>query len=275
MRVRLAVGIRPEWLLDIAPNELSERDELQWNADRQRVERVSRLLCGAITLEESRQPAPPSVEAARLLCEAALASGQGGQQRGEAPTELQAKLEVLRQAFPEAGVPELGAKAWQAMVGAACEGITSLAELQASPIESHWLASLPAAVARLLREEVPERIRLASGRLVSVHYQTGKLPWIESRLQTFSARPQGRPSARAACRSRCTSWHPTSARCRSPAISATSGASTTPRSGASWAGATRATPGPRTAPAQRPRLRTERASPVRLSGLCAFCGGKS
>ena len=33
--VRLAVGIRPEWLLDIAPGELTERDELQWNADRQ------------------------------------------------------------------------------------------------------------------------------------------------------------------------------------------------------------------------------------------------
>ena len=44
VRVRLAVGIRPEWLLDIAPGELSERDELEWDTDRQRVERVSRLL---------------------------------------------------------------------------------------------------------------------------------------------------------------------------------------------------------------------------------------
>ena len=183
--VRLAVGIRPEWLLDIAPGELTERDELQWNADRQRVERVSRLLCGAITLEESRQPAPPSAEAARLLCEAALASGPGGQQHGEVPADLQAKLEVLRQAFPEAGVPALGAKEWQAMLKAACEGITSMAELQASPIEDRWLASLPAGVARLLREEVPERIRLAGGRLLPLHYQTGQTPWIESRLQDF------------------------------------------------------------------------------------------
>jgi ATP-dependent helicase HrpB len=189
--VRLAVGIRPEWLLDIAPGELTERDELEWNADRQRVERVSRLLCGAITLEESRQPAPPSAEAARLLCEAALASGPGGQQHGEVPADLQAKLEVLRQAFPEAGVPALGAKEWQAMVKTACEGITSMAELQASPIEDRWLASLPAGVARLLREEVPERIRLAGGRLVPLHYQTGQAPWIESRLQDFFGMPAG------------------------------------------------------------------------------------
>lgn len=189
--VRLAVGIRPEWLLDLAPDELTERDELQWSADRQRVERWSRLLCGAIALEESRQPAPPSAEASRLLADAALANGRSGQEHADAPAGLQAKLEVLRQAFPEAGVPALDAQAWKAMVVAACEGITSLAELHASPIEDRWLASLPASVARLLREEVPERIRLAGGRMVPLHYQTGQTPWIESRLQDFFGMPAG------------------------------------------------------------------------------------
>jgi ATP-dependent helicase HrpB len=186
--VRLAVGIRPEWLLDIAPGELTERDELQWNVDRQRVERVSCLLCGAITLEESRQPAPASAEASRLLAAAVLS---GGQACGAPPAELQAKLEILRQAFPEVGVPLLGAKEWHAMVEAGCEGITSLAELQASPLETRWLASLPGPVARLLREEMPERIRLAGGRVVPVHYETGKPPWIESRLQDFFGAPVG------------------------------------------------------------------------------------
>jgi len=38
---------------------------------------------------------------------------------------------------------------------------------------------------------VPESIRLASGRLVPVHYETGKLPWIESRLQDFFGTPTG------------------------------------------------------------------------------------
>ena len=183
--VRLAVGIRPEWLLDIAPGELTERDELQWNADRRRVERVSRLLCGAITLEESRQPAPCSAEASRLLSEAVLANGRGGQECGEVPAALQAKLEILRRAFPEAGVPVLDAQEWRGMVVAACEGMTSLAELEASSLESRWLARLPAAVARLLREEVPERVRLAGGRTLPVHYQAGQPPWIESRLQDF------------------------------------------------------------------------------------------
>jgi ATP-dependent helicase HrpB len=185
VQVRLAVGISADWLLDIAPGELGERDQLVWNEQRQRVERVSALVCGAITLEESRQPAQPSDEASRMLAEAVLASGKGGDSSVAVPTELQAKLEVLRQAFPDADVPALDVDSWRGMVVAACAGLTSMAELQESGIADRWLANLPMAVARLLREEVPERVRLAGGRVVPVHYQSGQPPWIESRLQDF------------------------------------------------------------------------------------------
>ncbi|HEX7596604.1 MAG TPA: ATP-dependent helicase C-terminal domain-containing protein, partial [Polyangia bacterium] len=182
VHVRLAVGIRAEWLLDLTPDELTERDELVWSAERRRVERTSRLLCGAITLEESRLPAPPSPEASRMLAESVLSSREGW---AEAPADLQAKLEVLRQAFPDMGVPTLDAEEWRAMVVQACDGICSVTELQLNPIENGWLANLPPPVARLLREEVPERVRLAGGRMVAVHYQAGQPPWIESRLQDF------------------------------------------------------------------------------------------
>ena len=77
------------------------------------------------------------------------------------------------------------------MLVAACEGITSLAELRANPIENRWLASLPAPVTRLPREEVPEEMRLGGGWLVPVHYQSGQAPWIESRLQDFFGMPAG------------------------------------------------------------------------------------
>lgn len=38
---------------------------------------------------------------------------------------------------------------------------------------------------RLLRERAPERIRLAGGREVKVHYERHKAPWVASRLQDF------------------------------------------------------------------------------------------
>ncbi len=198
VQVRLAVGIAAEWLLDIVPGELSERDQLVWNEQRQRVERVSALVCGAITLEESRQPAQPSAEASRLLAEAVVAAERGGDSPTAVPVELQAKLEILHQAFPEAGIPSLDVDAWRSMVTEACTGLTSMAEVQESGIVQRWLAGLPAAVARLLREEVPERVRLAGGRVVPVHYQSGQPPWIESRLQDFFGMAAG-PSV---CRGR-------------------------------------------------------------------------
>jgi ATP-dependent helicase HrpB len=36
-----------------------------------------------------------------------------------------------------------------------------------------------------LDQLAPERIELLGGRQVKVHYETGKPPWIESRLQDF------------------------------------------------------------------------------------------
>ena len=48
-----------------------------------------------------------------------------------------------------------------------------------------WLGGLPPAVAQLLRNETPERVRLGGGREVGIHYEAGKPPWIESRLQDF------------------------------------------------------------------------------------------
>jgi ATP-dependent helicase HrpB len=180
LSIRLAVGVRPEWLLDLVPGELSERDEVQWNPATERVERCCRLCCGAVVLEESRQPAPPSPETSRLLAQAALSAGWGDQSGA-----LPAKLELLRQAFPEADVPVLDEAGWREAVVAACEGMISLAELRETDLEGRWVATLPSQVAQLLRTEVPERIRLPGGRTVPVHYEAGKPPWIESRLQDF------------------------------------------------------------------------------------------
>jgi ATP-dependent helicase HrpB len=200
--VRLAVGIQAEWLLDLFPGDLTESDELTWNAGTERVERVSRLAYGQVILDESRRPADPSPEASRLLVDAAVAAGWGGV-RGTADTEgsfaaLAAKLEVLRAALPEAGVPPVDEDAARQALVAACEGLVGLAELRATDLRASWVASLPAGVPALLRTETPDRVRLPGGREVVVHYQAGQPPWIESRLQDFF----GAAAGPAICRGR-------------------------------------------------------------------------
>jgi ATP-dependent helicase HrpB len=183
--VRLAVAIEPDWLLDLVPAGLSESEATLWNADTGRVEVVARLCYGAVVLDETRRPAPPSSEASQMLAEAVLAGGPatGGILDGSS-TSLQVKLELLRGAFPEREIPHLDGDQIRGLLTAACEGLTSLAEFSAVPVQERLRRALSPAVVGLLREETPEHVRLPGGQ-VQVNYEQGKPPWIESRLQDF------------------------------------------------------------------------------------------
>jgi len=66
----------------------------------------------------------------------------------------------------------------EAVLVAQCEGRTTYAELEAAD----FLAAMRPA---RMGQAAPERIKLPGGREVKVHYEPGKPPWIESRLQDF------------------------------------------------------------------------------------------
>jgi ATP-dependent helicase HrpB len=199
LMVRLAVGVKPEWLLDLVPDGLSESEETSWNGKSGRVEVTSRMCYGAVVLDVSRRAAPPSAEASRMLAEAAMAGGEGDAKVfGPSTSILQVKLEILRGVFPDQEIPVLDVDHVRATVVAACAGLTSMAEFQAVPMEERLRQSLPRKLTELLRNETPERILLPGGRQVAVNYEAGKPPWIESRLQDFF----GLSAGPAVCRGR-------------------------------------------------------------------------
>jgi ATP-dependent helicase HrpB len=193
---RLAVGIEPEWLLDLGGAALTEKDDLVFNPATERVERVTSLAYGLVVLEETRRPAPPSPEASRLLAAAATEAGLKALSTDDAPDDLGARLETLRQAFPGDGIPSLDEAARVRALAAACEGRTSFAELRAVGREELLHALVPPELWQRLRNDAPERIRLPGGREVQVHYEADKPPWIESRLQDFFGLQTGPAVAR-------------------------------------------------------------------------------
>jgi ATP-dependent helicase HrpB len=196
---RLAVAIEPEWLLELVPEGVSERDELAWNAKTERVERVTSLAYGLVVLEETRKPAQAGAETTRLLVAAARAAGWGALLGEGASTDaLAARVETLRRGFPEEAWPALDEQALGAALAAACEGRTGFAELRAAGLVESLLAGLGPSLAQRLRADAPERLRLPGGREVTVHYERDKPPWIESRLQDFF----GSRSGPAVCRGR-------------------------------------------------------------------------
>src|SRR5262249_30751349 len=128
--VRLASRIEPEWLLEVMPGALSELDELQWNAQGGRVERVTRLAVGNVVLEETRRPAEPDEAAARILAAAALAAGPERFADPEALASLRARVEQLRAAYPEAGYPKLDDAFIQKVLEQLCVGLRTFDEIR-------------------------------------------------------------------------------------------------------------------------------------------------
>ena len=162
--VRLAAPIEPEWLLDRA----TERITLEWNRTAERVEQVTALVYDQLVIEETRAPAAPSEEASRLLAQKALEAGIGrfadrGRRRASAfASGLRRNHDRRRRG--------------------ACRAVRGTDQFRAARSRGH---SRLRCAQRASSQAAPERIKLPGGREVKVHYEPGKPPWIESRLQDF------------------------------------------------------------------------------------------
>ncbi|HEX3776852.1 MAG TPA: ATP-dependent helicase HrpB [Polyangiaceae bacterium] len=189
--VRLASAIEPDWLLESFADSVSLSDELEWNRNSERVERVEKMAFGAVVFDETRAAAEPSAEAAAILAAEARRGGELDLSKSDQLLALSARLRLLREHFPEQGLPEVDENAAQGSLKLLTEGLTSFAELAQVDVTSRLLANLNSAQRRLLESETPERVRLPGGRVVEVHYEADRPPWIESRLQDFFGMPEG------------------------------------------------------------------------------------
>jgi ATP-dependent helicase HrpB len=189
--VRLASAIEPDWLLESFADAVSVSDELEWNPNSKRVERVEKMAFGAVVFDEARSAAPPSAEASAILAAEARRGSALDLSKSDKLLALSSRLRLLRQHFPEQDFPELDESAALGTLKLLCEGLTSFAELAQVDVTSALLANLNPAQRRLLESETPERVRLPGGRVLEVHYEADRPPWIESRLQDFFGMPEG------------------------------------------------------------------------------------
>jgi ATP-dependent helicase HrpB len=189
--IRLATSIEANWLLEDFGDRIEMRDELVWSAENERVERREGMAFGAVLLDEARSVAPPSPEASRLLLDFAKARGVLATLASEGLGRLVARLALLRAHFPEAGLPEVSASLDDAAAERLCGGLVSFAELRERDPAQQLRQSLGAVGERLLATETPDTFKLPGGRSAEIHYEAGKPPWIESRLQDFFGMKEG------------------------------------------------------------------------------------
>lgn len=189
--VRLASAIRPEWLLDMYPERVAMTDEFVWNAGAERVDQVSRMSFGALTLDESRAAAKPSEGAAKVLCEALLGVGALEFLKSDALTTLSERVQLIATHFPNAGLTPLDEAGIREHLLALSADFTSFAELRALDLVSAFTHQFSPEARRLLDRETPLELRLPGGRNAKINYEPGKPPWLESRLQDFFGMAKG------------------------------------------------------------------------------------
>jgi ATP-dependent helicase HrpB len=172
--IRLTARIEPEWLIDLFPEQVREKNLVVWNRQAERVDAVSRMVYDELVLQESNNAAPESEAAATMLAEKALETGIERFVDAEA-----LQLWTSRVEFAGLAQPDLSA-----VLKELCGGLRSFAELKNAGKDFLFLLEQKVD-ARRLRETAPVSVRLQNGRSTKVHYEPGKPPWIASRLQDF------------------------------------------------------------------------------------------
>ncbi|HEU4404002.1 MAG TPA: ATP-dependent helicase HrpB [Polyangiaceae bacterium] len=181
---RLASAVEADWLLELFPEMVRDERELTWNAERERVEEVERLVYDGLVLDETAaRPASGEAAAARLA-KAALARGLAS--LVEPPEAFDRWLDRARfVASLDPAFADLGDEGLARLVAGLCERRASFRELREASLLDELTAALgPGARARL-DEWAPERLTLPNGRRAPIHYPAGRSPYVESRLQDF------------------------------------------------------------------------------------------
>ncbi len=180
--VRLASAIAPEWLLDLFPGDVVERQEVSWDAHAERASSREMMLWDGLVLHASDRPDAAGPEVSRVLAEAALAAGPRAFASGEALDRWLARARFAASLDPSIQAPDDAAV--RAALVALCEGHRSFAELRAAGLLETLKASLGRGASEVERL-APERVTLTRGRTCQVSYEPGKPPSIASRMQDF------------------------------------------------------------------------------------------
>jgi ATP-dependent helicase HrpB len=172
--VRMTARIEPEWLIDLFAERVRDRSTVTWNRIAERVDAVSALLYDELVIQESRGAVPDAAAAAELLAQKALEAGAERFLDVDALAEFAGRVEFAGFAPPDVALA----------LTELCSGLRSFAELKTAATGVIPLLEKKMGGPRL-NEIAPARIRLQNGRQTVVHYESGKPPWIASRLQDF------------------------------------------------------------------------------------------
>ncbi|MBK8170753.1 MAG: ATP-dependent helicase HrpB [Sandaracinaceae bacterium] len=181
--VRLASAIEVEWLLEMFPNDVTDGSTVRFDAKTERVETVSALMYGALSLDESKRSDVRSEAVGSCLANAALLKGPASFCDADALLKLQRRAAFVAQ--HRDGFPAFDDEMIARVVNEMCSELVALSELRDADVISNLMNSLTSQQRTTLDRDAPTHVTLPGGRRAEIQYEPGKPPFIESRLQDF------------------------------------------------------------------------------------------
>ena len=183
VQVFLASAIDPEWLERLHPGSIRRERASTFDPGRQRVVGVARVWYEDLLLREDVASEPDIEEAGRILVAELRRRGENAALSKDRVKEWLARVDLLRRSIPELDWPGFDEDQLDEILAEACQGKTSMAEIERLDLIPYLEARLDRQQARALREGAPESLEIPSGRRVRLTYEAGRPPVLASRLQ--------------------------------------------------------------------------------------------
>nr|MDQ3366619.1 ATP-dependent helicase HrpB [Myxococcota bacterium] len=187
VQIRRASAIEASWLLDLYLDRIEEKDELVWNAQKERVERVVQLTYDGLPIDEQRDvegARRAGARAAEVLAKQAIAAGIEKFVDRDDLAAWRARVTLVAKLAPHTGIVAPTDEALAAVIGHAAAGAISFAELR----QTRLLDLLDAGLGEhraLVDRLAPRHLTLPRRGRVTIHYEIDQPPWIASRMQDF------------------------------------------------------------------------------------------
>ena len=192
VQIRRASAIQASWLLDLFLDRIEEKDELVWDAKKERVERVVQMTYDGLAFDEHRDvegARRAGRPAAELLAKQAIAAGIEKFVDKDDLAQWRARVTLAAKLSGKADLAAPDDEGLARVIANACEGSISFGELR----NANLMALLDAGLGEhraLVQRLAPTHLQLTHRRRAPITYSLDQPPWIASRMQDFFGLPR-------------------------------------------------------------------------------------
>lgn len=178
--VELASAVERNWLPE---DNLRVSVDVEFDPRRERVVAVRRMRLEDLVLDEAMTSVPADVDPAPLLAAAAAEQLERTLSLDEEAKQFVARIAFLRKWMPELELPDLGDNPLRRLLPWLAIGRQSFDELRRAPVVPALKAMLSGRQRAALERDAPERMRVPSGRMIALRYESGQPPILAVKIQ--------------------------------------------------------------------------------------------